>query len=257
MYKGSISPGYNLQAAVDDNNKLIVAIDITDECSDQKQIVNMSDKIEENKQALGIENKTIKVADAGYYSEQKITDAIDAGHNIYLAHPGDAKLKKASFKENPDKIPARDYQLSKFQYDKERDLYICPEGKLLGKWGGPKKDVRGKETVYYKCKDCKNCLKRDKCSSDKSGRKLQVYTRKQEINEFDKKIRSEYGKKIISRRKEICEHPFGTIKRNLGFTYFSMKGKDSALCESSFIGFIYNLKRVINIVGIQKLTAII
>lgn len=58
-------------------------------------------------------------------------------------------------------------------------------------------------------------------------------------------------------RKEICEHPFGTIKRNFGYTYFSMKGKDSALSESSFIGFIYNLKRVLKISGIKKLMAVI
>jgi transposase len=255
--KGSISPGYNLQTAVDDKNKLIVAIDVTRENSDQKQIVNMSDKIEESKKAIGVEANTTKVADAGYYSEQQITNAVDSGHNIYLAHPGDAKLKKDSYNENPEKVPMADYQLSKFQYDKERDVYICPEEKLLKKTGGPKKDVRAKETDYYKCRDCKNCLKRDECTNDKSGRKLQVYVRKQEIDEFDKKIRSEYGKKLISRRKEICEHPFGTIKRNLGFTYFSMKGEESALSESSFIGFIYNLKRVINIVGIQKLTAMI
>jgi transposase len=257
--KGSISPGYNLQAAVDDKNKLIVAIDVTRENNDQKQIVNMSDKVEEIKKEIGIEKeiKTIKVADAGYYSEQQITDAIDAGHDIYLAHPVDAKMKKDSYKEDPEKVPSSDYQLSRFQYNKEGDVYICPEKKLLKKIGGPKKDERGKETVYYKCKECKECLKRDNCTKDKSGRKLQVYVRKQEIDEFDKKIRSEYGKKIISKRKEICEHPFGTIKRNFGFTYFSMKGEDSALSESSFISFIYNLKRVINIVGIQKLMAMI
>jgi hypothetical protein len=92
--KGSISPGYNLQTAVDDKNKLIVAIDVTRENSDQKQIVNMSDKIEESKKAIGVEANTTKVADAGYYSEQQITNAVDSGHNIYLAHPGDAKLKK-------------------------------------------------------------------------------------------------------------------------------------------------------------------
>ena len=257
--KGSISPGYNLQAAVDNKNKLIVAIDITRESNDQNQIVNMSDQVENIKEEIGIkkEGETIKVADAGYYSEQQIIKAQDAGHKIYVAHPVDAKKQKDSYQENPKKVPSPEYELSKFRYDKERDVYICPKEKVLNKIGGPKKDVRGKETVYYKCRACKQCSEMVLCTKDKSGRKLQVYSRKQEIDEFDKKIRSEEGKKIISMRKEICEHPFGTIKRNFGYTYFSMKGQDSALSESSLIGFIYNLKRVLKISGIKKLMAVI
>jgi len=32
------------------------------------------------------------------------------------------------------------------------------------------------------------------------------------------------GKRIIVKRKEIVEHPFGTIKRNRDYTYFMQKG---------------------------------
>lgn len=49
------------------------------------------------------------------------------------------------------------------------------------------------------------------------------------------------------------EHPFGTIKRNFGYTYFMQKGIDSAKAEFSFISFIYNFKRVVNIIGVKEL----
>lgn len=62
---------------------------------------------------------------------------------------------------------------------------------------------------------------------------------------------NEENKKLIRKRKEIVEHPFGTIKRNLGFTYFIQKGIRSVQAEFSFICFAYNFKRVINILGIR------
>jgi hypothetical protein len=47
----------------------------------------------------------------------------------------------------------------------------------------------------------------------------------------------------------LVEHPFGTIKRGLGFTYFLTRGNESVKAESFMHFFIYNLKRVINIIG--------
>ena len=53
------------------------------------------------------------------------------------------------------------------------------------------------------------------------------------------------------KRKEIIEHPFGTIKRNLGYTYFLVKGLEMVKSEFSLICFTYNFKRVLNIFGVD------
>ena len=47
-------------------------------------------------------------------------------------------------------------------------------------------------------------------------------------------------------QKEIVEHPFG-------YTYFLLKGIEKGKGEFSLMCFVYNLKRVLNIVGINKL----
>jgi hypothetical protein len=52
---------------------------------------------------------------------------------------------------------------------------------------------------------------------------------------------------------EIVEHPFGTIKRSLGYTYFMQRGKDKVKGEFIFICFIYNLKRILNIFKVNYL----
>ena len=46
---------------------------------------------------------------------------------------------------------------------------------------------------------------------------------------------------------------FGTIKRNWGYRYFMQKGLDNAQSEFSFIAFIYNFKRVLSIIPMEKL----
>jgi len=54
-------------------------------------------------------------------------------------------------------------------------------------------------------------------------------------------------------RQMIVEHPFGTVKRALGYTYFLLRGHENVKCESCMHFFIYNFKWVINILGITPL----
>jgi len=56
-------------------------------------------------------------------------------------------------------------------------------------------------------------------------------------------------------RKTLVEHPFGTIKRWMGCTHFSLKGLEKVRTEWSLITLAYNLKRVLNLVSFQQLMA--
>ena len=56
-------------------------------------------------------------------------------------------------------------------------------------------------------------------------------------------------------RKALVEHPFGTIKRWFGYTYFLVKGLEKVRGEWTLITLAYNLKRVLNIVSFQELMA--
>lgn len=51
----------------------------------------------------------------------------------------------------------------------------------------------------------------------------------------------------------IVEHPFGTIKRNWGYDYVLVKGLNKVDGEFGLIFLCYNLKRVINILGVKEL----
>ncbi|SHJ99341.1 transposase, partial [Desulforamulus aeronauticus] len=58
---------------------------------------------------------------------------------------------------------------------------------------------------------------------------------------------------IYKQRAAIVEHPFGTIKRHLGYTYFLTRGLASVGIETNLICLAYNLKRMIKIKGVKEL----
>ena len=77
--------------------------------------------------------------------------------------------------------------------------------------------------------------------------------KKDEILQYKESLNSKENKDFINRRKEIVEHPFGTIKRTFGYTFFQVKGIEKVKGEFSLICFVYNLKRVLNIMGTKEL----
>jgi hypothetical protein len=53
------------------------------------------------------------------------------------------------------------------------------------------------------------------------------------------------------------EHPFGVLKRVMDMGYCLLKGFERVRGEFSLAFLAFNLKRVINLVGVQKLIQVI
>ena len=58
-------------------------------------------------------------------------------------------------------------------------------------------------------------------------------------------------------RRETVEHPFGTIKMWMGSSHFLMKTLKKVRTEMALHVLAYNLKRVMNIMGVGPLMATI
>ena len=54
-------------------------------------------------------------------------------------------------------------------------------------------------------------------------------------------------------RRQTAEHPFGTLKAWMGYTHFKMKTLNHVGTEMSLHVLAYNLKRVMNILGVKPL----
>ena len=255
--KGKIRPGYNPQTAVDDKNNLIVVADVTNEQNDKKQLTPMIEQVKKQKEKLCIEDKTTGIADAGYFTEKEIiNNKDDEDFSIVVSPSAEGRATVASKNGKGKAIPSAGYEVDNFTYDEERNVYICPENRELKRiTKTPAIDCHGRETHRYRCDPgfCSLCPKRELCTNSEKGRMLRISVNHKEILDYIESLKNGRNKRLIGKRKEIVEHPFGTIKRSFGYTYFLLKGMEKVKGESSLMCFVYNLKRVLNIVGINGL----
>jgi len=253
--KGKIRPGYNAQIACDEKYKLIIVNEVTNEGNDLNQTTPMVKKIKETKKELKIEGKTEVIEDAGYFNEQEIVKYKE-DKEIELFIPDKKEVNKS--RKSEDNIPAREYEIDKFKYDKENNVYFCPKGKKLYRTHTkPGKEKSGREVFEYQCKECDNCEDINDCTNNKRGRAIKVSVNKEYMDGYKDKMKEKKSVCKIEKRKEIVEHPLGTIKRNFGYEYFLQKGFKKVRSEFSFICFIYNFKRVINILGFNQFMKLI
>ena len=78
--KGAFIQAYNAQVAVDAEAQVIVAVIVTQEANDVRQLVPMAEAIVQNVGALA----TTTSADAGYFSEQNVEHEALAGTNLLV-----------------------------------------------------------------------------------------------------------------------------------------------------------------------------
>ncbi len=231
---------YNSQIAVDHKYKFIVATDISTNGHDLDQLHNMAIKSKEI-----VDNPNMIVtADKGYYSSREIKKCIEDDIETIIpprCTAANKKIKCARFSKN------------QFQYDKEKDCYICPNNQQLNKIekqyerNGRMLDVYRISSTY-----CKVCPLKQNCLSDKTPNK-QVYRWEHEdiVDNYIKKMATPEAKKIVKLRGSIVEHPFGTIKRTLGWDHFLVRSKKKVLGENALIMFTYNFRRLLNLIGIN------
>jgi len=85
-------------------------------------------------------------------------------------------------------------------------------------------------------------------AADNYGKAIQRSEYTELINQNKERI--ENNRNYYRRRQAIVEHPYGTIKRQWGFSYISTKkGKERASSDVGFMFIAYNLRRIMNIVG--------
>lgn len=236
---------YNSQIAVDDKHKFIVDSHISSQGNDFKQLHNMSSKC---KEILEVERLEV-VADAGYYSGVEIKKCTDDAITPIVPYANKYKAQKDKGKFSRDR----------FIYDAANDYYTCPNEQHI-KRTTSSQIKNGKLLYNYRgaSKTCKACPMRDKCLPQNTPYK-QIFRWEHEhiIKEHIKRMQTDEAKAIIKKRGSIVEHPFGTIKRSLGWDHFLVRGKEKVSGENALIMFSYNFKRLLNLIGISLLQKLI
>ena len=228
--------GYNVQTAVDAKHKLIAAHEVTNAVTDQDQLAPMA---QQAKQALGVETLDA-TTDKGYYDGEQVQQCLAQGVTPYIPKPHTSVNQQRGL-----------YTKEDFTYDRQRDLYRCPAGALLD--FRFESVERGRATRYYATPACRTCAVRARCTQNKGGRRITRWAGEHLLDYMAERVKAH--PEIVAQRKALSEHPFGTIKRAMGQGYFLMKGLLKVRAEMSLTVLAYNLKRVLNILGVPKLIA--
>ena len=235
MAKSPKAPvAYNVQVAVDEKHKLIVTQDVTNAVTDRDQLSNIAIQA---KEALGVENLKV-VADMGYSHGKEIKACEEAGLEPYVPTPVTSANRKLGL-----------YGKEQFVYDAEKDVYRCPAGQeLIYRFDTHES---GRHIRYYKTPTCRTCAIKAKCTRNKEGRRITRWVDEHIIERMQARI--DANPELMKKRKQIVEHPFGTIKHWNDQGHFLMRGLENVRAEFSLSALIYNLNRVINILGVPKM----
>ena len=103
----------------------------------------------------------------------------------------------------------------------------------------------------YRTPACGRCALRPRCTRNKDGRKITRWVDEHLLEDMEAHLRREPD--LFAQRKELAEHPYGTMKRGMDQGYFLLKGLRKVRGEFSLTALAYNLKRVFTIVGVPRL----
>lgn len=232
--KGIGLVGYNVQTAVDVENHLIVAHEVTNIGNDRAQLANMATQA---KEALNVDKLTA-VADRGYYKGEEIKSCGEANIEVYLPK------SETSNNQARGLFGKRD-----FIYKPEDDEYECPAGeRAIFRYNYQE---RGKTLRRYWSSACVNCKMKPQCTTGVQ-RRISRWEHEAVLDDLGNRLNQ--APDMMKARRETVEHPFGTLKLWMGYTHFQMRTLDRVSAEMSLHVLAYNLKRVMNIMGTANLT---
>ena len=225
---------YNVQTAVDEKHQLIVEHEVTNDPTDHAHLAEMAVRA---KETLGVEQLEV-VADMGYYDGKEVKQCAEAGITAYVPKPITSVNQKRGLFTKGD-----------FVYDEAQDCYRCPAGAEL-KFRYESFELN-RQIRYYTTSKCRDCPIKSQCTTNQRGRRISRWVDEKLLEEMARRVRAR--PEVMRRRQQLSEPPFGIIKRAMGHSYFLMRGLNKVGAEMILTILSYNLKRVINIIGVKKL----
>ena len=236
---------FNLQSAVDDKHNLIIHNEITNKV-DTNALYEVTSQ---GKQLLQVDKINV-LADTGYDIGEELKKCAEYNITTFVA----PRTQNAGSKNNG-------FAKSDFTYDKQTDTYVCPKGeKLKTNSKVYIKERKGRKVAPFKeykaeYKVCKNCVKEEACAAKRlnriQGRVIERYLTADYTEANQQRIKE--NKDYYRQRQSIVEHPFGTIKRQWGYSYTLLKGLEKVGGEFDIICLCYNMKRSVSLVGVKVL----
>ena len=230
--KGTGVVGYNVQVAVDTKHHLIVAHEVTNVGSDRAQLTTMAKAA----RAAMVKPRLRAYADRGYFNAPQIKGCDDAGIVAYVPKPMTSNAKADG------RFDKRD-----FIYVAKDDEYQCPAGKrAIFRFS---REENGLMIRRYWSSECPKCPMKAQCTPS-DYRRISRWEHEPVLEAMQRRLNLQ--PEAMTLRRCTVEHVFGTLKYWMGSTHFLTRRLVNVGTEMSLHVLAYNLKRVINILGIPK-----
>jgi transposase len=226
--RGKAIVGYNVQTAVDE---------VTNVGSDRSQLASIALQA---KEAIDCTELTV-VADRGYLNGEEILSCDKAGITAYVPKTQTSNNQARGL-----------FGRGHFIYQPEADEYECPAGQRLI-YRCTDED-KGKVIRRYWSSACSRCPLKPKCTTGKE-RRMGRWVHEAVMEAMEDRV--DRMPDCMRIRGSTVEHPFGTIKSWLGPTHFLMRRLENVRTEMSLHVLSYNLKRMLQIMGVAPLIAAI
>ena len=240
MLNGQLKPGYNVQISTE--NQFVTNYGIYQRPSDTGTLI---DYLKSFKERYGITSKEI-VADAGYGSEQNYEYMMENEMVPYVKYNYFHKEQTRKLRNNP-------YLQQNLMYDKERDVFICPNNKeLIHTDTYTRKTELGYESTVdrYECQDCSDCPLKSECTKAKGDRQIEV---NHTLNEYKRQVRelltSERGLYHRSKRPIEPEAVFGQIKNAHHFRRFHLRSLKKVNVEFGLVAIAHNIRKLAKLIN--------
>ncbi|CAB3718106.1 IS1182 family transposase ISBusp4 [Trinickia soli] len=230
--RGSGIVGYNVQVAVDAKHHLIVEHEVTNVGNDHGQLSKMAASA---KRAMA-KPKLKVLADRGYFSGPEIRACELNNISAYVPKPlTSASRKKGLFTKADFVYVARD------------DVYRCPAGeRAIHRFDTVE---NGMNLRVYWPSACPRCPMKKRCSPS-DYRRIRRWEHEDILEAMQRRLDRKPDAMTI--RRSTIEHVFGTLKHWMGPAHFLTRTLRRVSTEMSLQVLAYNIKRVINILGVLR-----
>jgi transposase len=226
--------GYNVQQAVDAHSKIVVSHEVTRHANDHRSLAPSAQAAQD---ALGGGPLTV-VADTGYMNGAQAQQCEEC--DIVPVVPMQQAASTAG-----DGL----YPKTEFVYDPGRDTYRCPAGAELARF----KRSATRQEDHYRTAACGECAQRQRCTPAAQ----RTIVRSWHAAAAERAAaRARDNPAWMRLRSATVEHPFGLLKAILPGG-FAVRGLAKVKGEMALAVLVVNLRRAMNLVGIDKMVQLL
>ncbi len=247
-------------AGVDVDSGLVVTADVIPGTDEEQHLLAAVESVEEN---FGVTPEEA-LADGLFATGSNLEKLEAKGVTLYA--PVRLSPENPALRDDPTQpVPADEYdklptkkvkggtrQLDKtaFVFDKESDVYFCPQGEPLTPQQTTtdhRKDGTVIKRVRYKAdaKTCAACPLKSLCLRGKSTRRQISRDQFEPHRErLAKRMATDAGQKKYAKRAAVGERPFAAIKQFFGVRQFLLRSLDRVRMEWKWVTIAFNLKKL-------------